>query len=114
MAKNLCAKTVKRENAYEVWRSRDGAWTWYVLKKWQADDDKPYARWYCCVTSPFVGEAGEYGDVYVSEIKRNATRVFNQDDAQRDYEAERMFELRAAFGRGKTVVNVVTGRVTRT
>ncbi len=70
--KNLCAKTVKPENAYEVWA--EGGWTWLVLKKWQADDDKPYARWFCLVKSPFVPN-GEMGDVYVSEIKRNATRV---------------------------------------
>ena len=43
--KNPCAKTVTRENAYEVWS--DGSWTWYVLKKWQVDDDKPFARWFC-------------------------------------------------------------------
>lgn len=35
--KNTAAKTVKRENAYEVWQTPDGSWTWYVLKKWQAD-----------------------------------------------------------------------------
>ena len=72
--KNLCSKTVKRENAYEVWRSFDGNWTWYILKKWQADDDKPYARWFCDVTSPFTPN-GEMGDTYVSEVKANATRI---------------------------------------
>jgi len=75
MTKNLCAKTVKRENAYEVWQSNDGSWTWYVLKKWQADDNKEYARWFCDVVSPIVGERGEMGDVYVSEIKDNASRI---------------------------------------
>ncbi len=74
MAKNLCAKTVDRDHAYEVWRSFDGSWTWYVLKKWQADDDKPYARWYCTVVTPIMPE-GETGDVYVSEIKANARRI---------------------------------------
>jgi hypothetical protein len=77
--KNLCAKTVKRENAYEVWASHDGTWKWYVLKKWQADDSKPYARWFCCVTSPFVGDHGELGDVYVSEVKANASLVSRRD-----------------------------------
>ena len=67
---------VTRENAYEVWQSLDGSWTWYVLKKWQADDNKPYARWFCDVVTPFVPN-GETGDVYVSEIKENATRVIN-------------------------------------
>ena len=75
MAKNLCAKTVTRENAYEVWQTSDGSWTWYVLKKWQIDDNKEYARWFCDVVSPFVGESGEMGDVYVAEIKEQAKRI---------------------------------------
>lgn len=70
--KNLCAKTRTLADPYEVWRTADGSWTWAVLKKWQADDSKPYARWLCMVTSPY---AADMGDVYVSEIKRNATRV---------------------------------------
>lgn len=75
--KNLQAKMVKQpyqQNAYEVWQSFDGTWTWYVLKKWQADDNKPYGRWFCLVTSPIVPE-GELGDVYVSEIKSSATKI---------------------------------------
>jgi hypothetical protein len=72
--KNTCAKTVTRDNAYEVWSTPDGSWTWYVLKKWQVNDDKPYARWFCTVTSPFTPD-GEMGDVYVSEIKQYAVRV---------------------------------------
>jgi hypothetical protein len=69
--KNLCAKTVKRENAYEVWQCGD--WFWYVLKKWQADDDQPYARWFCSVDSPFI--KNEMGDVFVKEIKDYAVRI---------------------------------------
>jgi hypothetical protein len=72
--KNPAAKTVDREHAYEVWQSHDGSWTWYVLKKWQADDDKKFARWFCDVVTPMVPE-GEMGDVYVSEIKANARRI---------------------------------------
>ena len=72
--KNLAAKTVGRDAAYEVWQSHDGTWTWYVRKKWQADDDKPYARWFCDVVTPIVPE-GETGDVYASEIKGNARRI---------------------------------------
>lgn len=74
MPKNLQAKTVTRDKAYEVWQSRDGSWTWYVLKKWQIDDNKPYARWFCCVVTPIVPD-GEYGDVYVKDIKENAIRI---------------------------------------
>lgn len=72
--KNLCAKTVDRAHAYEVWQSLDGSWTWYVLKKWQVDDNKENARWFCDVVTPIVPE-GEMGDVYVKEIKDNAKRV---------------------------------------
>jgi hypothetical protein len=74
MAKNLCAKTVKPENAYEVWESSDKSWKWLVLKKWQADDNKPFSRWFCMVYSPFCPN-GEMGDVYVSEIQQQAVRV---------------------------------------
>ncbi len=69
--KNLCAKTRPESDPYETWISADGSWKWLVLKKWQADDNKPYARWFCKVSSPFVPE-GELGDVYVSEIWANA------------------------------------------
>lgn len=72
--KNLCGKTVSKEDAYEVWSTLDGSWKWYVLKKWQADDNKQGARWFCSVESPWVPN-GELGDVYVSEIKENAVRI---------------------------------------
>lgn len=68
--KNLCAKTRKTSEPYEVWQSLDGSWTWNVLKKWQGDDDKPYARWFCNVVTPICPD-GELGDVYVSDIKRD-------------------------------------------
>jgi hypothetical protein len=72
--KNLCGKMRPKENPYEVWQSRDGTWTWKVLKKWQVEDNKLYARWMCFVTSPFCPE-GEFGDVYVSEIKSQAVKI---------------------------------------
>lgn len=64
--KNLCGKMREKDNPYETWTN--GEWTWKVLKKWQADDNKPFARWFCFVTSPFCPD-GEMGDTYVSEIK---------------------------------------------
>ena len=75
--KNTCAKTVKRESAYEVWTNGQG-WTWYVVKKYQAPDKEaanPYARWHCIVTSPYTGERGEYGDVYVRDVKSGSYKV---------------------------------------
>jgi hypothetical protein len=71
--KNLCAKTRPKDNPYEVYKNGHG-WTWRILKKWQVDDKKPYARWFCFVTSPYC-PSGEYGDVYVREITDNAVRV---------------------------------------
>ena len=37
-AKNPCARTVKPEEAYEVWQSFDGRWTYFVLKKYQSPE----------------------------------------------------------------------------
>lgn len=79
-AKNLRAKSVKRENAYEVWQR--GSWTWYVLKHYQsteAESKNPYARVFCLVTTPIVGDDGELGDVYLSEIKQNARMIEFRD-----------------------------------
>ena len=71
MAKNLCAKTRLNE-PYEVWQR--GSWTWEVLKKYQADDSKPYARWFCRVKTPHMPE-GELGDVYAAEVMAHAVKV---------------------------------------
>ena len=76
MAKNLCAKIVTPENAYEVWESKQGLWTWFVLKKYQspeAEAKNSYARWHCLVKSPLTPH-GEYGDVYVSVVKEPGNR----------------------------------------
>jgi len=78
--KNLCGKMIPikdLDKAYEVWESRDGTWRWYCLKKWQADDNKPFARWFCAVSSPFTHGGYDYGDTYVSDIviKANAKRI---------------------------------------
>jgi len=73
--KNLCGKTVTRENAYEVWRYGD--WFWFVLKKYQNEENEAkneYARWLCEVVTPIVPE-GEMGDVYVKDIKEVAKRI---------------------------------------
>jgi len=74
MAKNKCLKTRKVDNPYEIWTNAMG-WEWRVLKKWQVDDNKPYARWFCAVKSPFTFGKYDYGDVYVSEIIGNARRI---------------------------------------
>jgi hypothetical protein len=83
--KNPYAKTRKVENPYEVWQAAD--WFWVVLKKWQVDDNKPYARWFCAVYTPLTygsfnvetltpEGSCDMGDAYVSEIKSVATCVY--------------------------------------
>ena len=72
--RNECAKTRPVSDPYEIWQSPDSQWTWKVLKKWQVDDNKPFARWFCHVTSPFCPE-GEIGDTYVKDVKAYARRV---------------------------------------
>ena len=76
---NPCAKKVTPETAYEVWQSYDGSWTYFVLKKYQSPENEannPYARWYCMVQSPATPK-GEYGDTYVSTVKRGTRQVDN-------------------------------------
>jgi hypothetical protein len=75
MTPNPCAKMRKIDNPYETWKSSNGTWTWLVLKKWQADDNKPHARWFCAVSSPSTFGGHDLGDVYVSEIKKYAQKV---------------------------------------
>jgi hypothetical protein len=65
---------MKEKEPIEIWKTPDGSWTWEVLRKYQKDDNKPFARWFCRVKSPFTPE-GEYGDVYVHEIKEQARKV---------------------------------------
>lgn len=76
MAKNNAGKLRPASNPYEIWGRSPSmpGWDWHVLKKWQADDNKPLGRWFCRVVTPIVPE-GEMGDVYVSDIKDVAGAV---------------------------------------
>ena len=71
--KNTQAKTRPLDSPYEIW-VRPG-WEWRILKKWQADDNKQNARWFCAVKSPYTFDSWEYGDVYVSEVKTYAVKL---------------------------------------
>ena len=55
-------------------------WIWVVLQKYQKDDNKKHARWFCAVKSSMTYGNWEYGDTYVSDIKSVATQVFNGVD----------------------------------
>jgi hypothetical protein len=72
--KNLFLKERKVDDPYEIWQTPDGTWEWRVLKKWQIDDNKPYARWFCAVKSPYTYGNFDYGDTYVKDIKANAVK----------------------------------------
>lgn len=74
-AKNRASRTRPKDRPYEVWQTRDGSWTWHVLKKYQAPEhENEYSRWFVFVISPFMPE-GEYGDEYAKGIKEQAIKV---------------------------------------
>ena len=78
MSKNKCGKTVKVEEPYETYVNNMAGFEWRVLKKYQNEENEaknPYARWYCAVRSPYTYDAWEYGDVYVSEVKKMGRKV---------------------------------------
>lgn len=72
---NPCAKTRDKANPYEIWETLDGTWQWRVLKKYQTDDNKPFARWLCAVRSPFTYGSFEMGDCYVKDVKTGNRKV---------------------------------------
>lgn len=72
--KNLMSKSRKADNPYLVFRNDEG-WEWRVLKSWQADNSKPYGRWFCSVSSPFTYGGADLGDTYVYEVVRNGKLV---------------------------------------
>src|SRR5436309_13667579 len=82
-ARNPCAKTVKPDNAFEVWRVDDhreygDEWTWYVLKKYQTPEKEAvnsYASWNCMVTFPNTSVRGDSGGVYVTDITSIAYKL---------------------------------------
>ena len=85
MAKNKCGKTRPVERPYEIWKSRDGTWTWKVLKKYQTPENEnknPYARWLCAVSSPMTWDSYDLGDTYVKDVVRYAVLV------ETDYDEE--------------------------
>lgn len=72
--KNLMGKSRKSDDPYLTFEN-DSGWTWKVLKSWQADNAKPYGRWFCEVSSPYTMGGADLGDVYVYEVVRNGKLV---------------------------------------
>jgi len=46
----------------------NGACTWYVLKTYQNDQVKQFARWLVKAVSPMTGPGGDFGDAYVYDV----------------------------------------------
>jgi hypothetical protein len=46
----------------------NGGWVWKVLKAYSADPDKPFARWFCAVSSPFTFGGYDMGDTYITDV----------------------------------------------
>lgn len=65
-------KTRKVEDPWLVIESNDG-WTWKVLKAYSDDPTKPYARWYCAVSSPMTMGGIDMGDTYIADIAGSIT-----------------------------------------
>jgi len=77
MTKNLCNKTRDIDNPYEIWKG-PANFEWRVLRKYQNaenEEKNEYARWYCAVKSDMTYGSFEYGDTYVSDIKRYGTKL---------------------------------------
>lgn len=73
---NYMSKSRKMDNPYQIWRN-DSGWEWRVLKSYQADTSKEYARAFCAVSSPYTFGGHDMGDVYWSDIFDNATLVYS-------------------------------------
>lgn len=58
----------QRDDPYMTLRSADDTWEWRLLKSWQANDGKPYARWFCSVSSPHTQGGTDLGDTYVYDV----------------------------------------------
>lgn len=70
---NLSAKRRPVDNPYEIWEDKVHGFVYRVLKKYQSDDHKDGARWFCQTSSP-LGD-GSLGDVYVSDIIKDIVRI---------------------------------------
>mgnify|MGYP000851942993 CR=1 FL=1 len=77
MAKNPMGKQTTIDKPYQVWENPAAGWKWLILKSYQADNNKPYARAFCAVISPYTFGDYEYGDVYWDEIFKMAVLTEN-------------------------------------
>lgn len=77
--KNTQAKTRPLTQPYEVWTSPVfGGCEYRILKKWQVDDNKPYARWMVAAKSSATHGGWDMGDEYVENIKMYGTKIYDE------------------------------------
>lgn len=69
MATNVMNKSRKVDAPYLVVEDFRTGFVYRILKSWQADPNKPYARWFCDVKSPYTGGGSDMGDTYVSDVR---------------------------------------------
>lgn len=87
---NPCNKERKVDNPYEIYENAFmPGWQWRVLKKWQIDNNKPQARWFCAVKSPMTYGNWELGDTYVTDILQRGCYKLNDKDMKNLLEWEK-------------------------
>jgi len=59
----------------QIWAGN--GWTWKVLKSYQNDNTKEYARAFCAVESPYTFGGYDLGDVYWADITANAVCIYS-------------------------------------
>lgn len=63
--KNPAAKTRKPDQPYATWTDLRSGWKYKLLKSWQGDNSKEYARWFVDVH----GFGHDMGDEYVANLR---------------------------------------------
>ena len=66
-------RSVKAEDPQAVFSGGD--FEYRVLKTYQNDDAKPFARWFLATRSPFTYGSFELGDGYVRDVVLHASLV---------------------------------------
>jgi hypothetical protein len=69
--KNLAGKVRKIDNPYATWIDPSCGWEFRLLKSWQGDNSKEYARWFMWV----CGDYSEMGDEYVKGLRSSLLRA---------------------------------------
>lgn len=76
---NPAGKTRPLNKPYASWTDPSTGWQYKILKSWQADNSKEYARWFMWVSGDFA----EMGDEYVAGVRSTLryTELFSDYDA---------------------------------